>query len=270
MPELPEVETTCRGIRPHLLGRRITAVEVRESRLRRPVPGALETLAGRTILSVERRAKYVLIACDGGTIIIHLGMSGSLRIGAVEFPMRKHDHVIFTFDSGQQMRFHDPRRFGLVDFTADAVETHPLFAQLGPEPFEEAFSTDHLVKACHGRGTAIKSVLMNNHVVVGVGNIYANEALYIARIHPARAAGRISRVRLERLVDAIRQRLREAIESGGTTLRDFVREDGEPGYFKQQLLVYEREGQACRRCDAVVRRMTLGGRSTYFCPACQR
>jgi len=270
MPELPEVETTCLGIRPHLVGSCIEVVEVRETRLRVPVPESLGLLGGCRIHGVSRRAKYILIGCDGGTVIIHLGMSGSLRICEIEVGLRKHDHVIFLLDSGKQMRFHDPRRFGVVDFTIGDPGEHVLLAGLGPEPLGDGFDVEYLVAACEGRGLPIKSLVMSNRVVVGVGNIYACEALYMAGIHPMRAAGRISRVRLGLLVGAIRNCLEEAIRSGGTTLRDFVREDGRPGYFKQKLQVYDRAGEPCRECGAGIRKVVLAGRSTYYCPVCQR
>lgn len=270
MPELPEVETTCRGIRPHLTGRRIQLVTVRESRLRWPVPEEIEGIHGRMVQSVSRRAKYILIGLDSGAhILIHLGMSGSMRICKPDVEARLHDHIILSLDSGYQLRYHDPRRFGCWLLTGSNPMEHPLLAGLGPEPLETGFHADYLKCACHGRGTRIKQVLMNAKIVVGVGNIYACEALYLAGIHPRRPASNISLTRLEKLVDSVKHVLARSIAEGGTTLRDFVREDGQPGYFKQQLMVYDREGKPCRQCGAEIKRIILGQRSTFYCPRCQ-
>lgn len=270
MPELPEVETTRRGIQPYLEGARIEAVVVREPRLRWPVSPELEGLVGQRISAVERRAKYLLLRCGEGTVLVHLGMSGSLRIAQPELPWRKHDHVAMTFSRGQQLRFHDPRRFGAWLWTAADPFDHPLLRDLGPEPLGHAFTAEHLKCAFAGRRRSVKEALMDAKVVVGVGNIYACEALFLAGIHPRRAAGRISLQRLQGLVDAVRLVLEASIRQGGTTLRDFLHEDGSPGYFRQQLRVYARAGEACRICDGAVRREVLGQRSTYFCPRCQR
>ena len=272
MPELPEVETTRRGISPHVIGRRIVAVDVRNPSLRIPVPDEVYALASSTIISVDRRAKYLLVRLDTGQLIIHLGMSGSLRISPTNYPTRKHDHVVFSLDSGQELRFHDPRRFGLIDWlpsTAD-IMTHKLLGHLGPEPLSGAFSSDYLHKAAQGRKLAIKLLIMNNAVVVGVGNIYACEALFLAGISPSRVAASVSKPRIEKLTTAIKNRLTYAIERGGTTLRDFVGGDGEPGYFAQELNVYGREGQPCKRCGTIIKRKVIGQRSTFYCPTCQR
>ncbi len=272
MPELPEVETTRRGISPHVIGRRIVSVDVRNPSLRIPVPDEVCALAQSTIVSVDRRAKYLLLRLDTGQLIIHLGMSGSLRISASNDPPRKHDHVVLSLDSGQELRFHDPRRFGLIDWlpsTAD-VMAHKLLSHLGPEPLSDAFTSDTLVTAAHGRKLAIKLLIMNNAVVVGVGNIYACEALFLAGIHPTRVASRVSKSRMEKLTMAIKDRLAYAIERGGTTLRDFVGGDGEPGYFAQELNVYGREGEACKNCESIITRKVIGQRSTFYCPTCQR
>lgn len=272
MPELPEVETTRRGISPHIIGRRIVAIDVRNPALRIPVPDEVCALAASTILAVERRAKYLLIRLDAGHLLIHLGMSGSLRITAANDPPRKHDHVIISLDSGQELRFHDPRRFGLIDWlpaSADVMK-HKLLRHLGPEPLGMDFSADYLYKSAQGRKLAIKLLIMNNAVVVGVGNIYACEALFLAGIHPSRAAARVSKPRMEKLTAAIKDRLASAIERGGTTLRDFVGGDGEPGYFAQELNVYGREGLPCKRCASVIKRKVIGQRSTFYCPTCQR
>lgn len=270
MPELPEVETTCRGIRPHLEGRQITAVTVRERRLRWPVPEEIAALAGREVVAVERRAKYLLLRLGQGNVIVHLGMSGSLRLCGPEVPWRVHDHLGLQLDSGLQLRYHDPRRFGCWLYTEGEPTGHPLLCDLGPEPLADAFTADQLARHCRGRSASIKQVIMDGRVVVGVGNIYACESLFAAGIDPRRPAGRISRARLARLVTEIKVVLERSIEQGGTTLRDFVREDGEPGYFRQQLAVYDRAGEPCRNCGRPIRRIVLGQRATFFCAHCQR
>lgn len=271
MPELPEVETTRRGLAPLVVGRRIAALDVREPRLRWPVPERLGTrLAGQRIESISRRAKYLLFGTEAGTLLVHLGMSGGLRFHADGAPPPgKHDHFDIRFADGACLRYHDPRRFGSVHFTAES-ERHPLLADLGPEPLSEAFTADYLASTCRRRQVAIKAHLMNSRIVVGIGNIYANEALYRSGIHPARAAGRVARARFDGLVDSIRAVLSDAIERGGTTLRDFAGSDGRPGYFQLDLDVYDREGEPCRGCGGTVRRIVQGGRSTWFCPACQK
>lgn len=271
MPELPEVETTLRGVSPHLVGCAIREITVREPRLRWPVPKTIEKLEGQRILKGERRGKYLLFRTAKGTLLIHLGMSGSLRVIDPMIPWRTHDHVGILMESGLQLRLHDPRRFGAVlVLSAGDPESHPLLAHLGPEPLGDAFDVDGLQAATRGKTAPIKNVIMDSHVVVGVGNIYACEALFMAGIHPARPAGRISRHRLAALVTAIREVLAASIELGGTTLRDFLRENGEPGYFKQTLRAYDREGQPCTTCGTVIKRIVLGQRSTYFCSRCQR
>lgn len=271
MPELPEVETTCRGIRPHLLNRRVTAVEVREPRLRWPIAPELDReLPGRTIDRVERRAKYLLIGAGDATLVLHLGMSGNLRIVPADTPPGKHDHLDIVVEGGACLRLRDPRRFGAALWTrGDPIEL-PQLRSLGPEPFAPEFNGDTLYRLSRGRRVAIKSFIMDNHIVVGVGNIYASEALYRGGIHPARAAGRVARQRYHQLCEHIREVLSQAIEQGGTTLRDFVGGDGRPGYFAQQLAVYGREGQACPACTTPIRRQTIGQRGSFFCPACQR
>jgi formamidopyrimidine-DNA glycosylase len=274
MPELPEVETTRRGIEPHLRGRTIRALSVRERRLRQPVPASLETLTGARITAVERRAKYLLLrlADPRGSIVIHLGMSGSLRLARPGQPWRPHDHIALALSSGRELRYHDPRRFGIflhLPHPADPLD-HQLLETLGPEPLCDRFTVDWLARRCRGRRAAKKQVLMNSRVVVGVGNIYANEALFLAGVRPGTAARRLSRPALERLHRALREVLTEAIRRGGTTLRDFLGADGQPGYFRQRLMVYERRGEACRRCGTPIRHRVLGQRSTYWCPACQK
>lgn len=270
MPELPEVETTCRGLTPHVVGRQVTNLVVHQASLRIPVPDSLNDLVGLEIESVHRRAKYLIFETKKGRMIIHLGMSGSLRICDAAVSLRKHDHVVFELENGQQMRYHDPRRFGLVDWTGGEWREMRWFNSLGPEPLTGSFNAAYLEEKAKGRKGAVKTFIMTNQVVVGVGNIYACEALFMAGIQPKRAAGKVSSKRLEVLVEAIKDRLAAAIESGGTTLRDFVREDGQPGYFKQELMVYGREGESCRKCKTVIKRCIIGQRSTFYCTKCQR
>jgi formamidopyrimidine-DNA glycosylase len=271
MPELPEVETTRRGIEPWLVGRRIESLRVREWRLRWPVPRALlAKLGGARIHSVGRRAKYLLIGTDAGTLIWHLGMSGSLRILDADSPPLVHDHVDLVLDSGRCLRFNDPRRFGCLLFTTGEPARHKLLARLAVEPLSEEFTADGLWRRARGRRASIKAFIMDSRIVAGVGNIYASEALFRAGIRPGLAAGRVSRVRMDSLVTSIREVLGEAIGVGGTTLRDYVDASGMPGYFGQKLFVYERTGKPCRRCKTPIRQFTQGQRSTYWCPRCQR
>lgn len=275
MPELPEVETTRRGIAPHIVGQEISEVIVRERRLRTPVPDNLaDSLIGRRIGELGRRAKYLLLplqASEGGerTLIWHLGMSGSLRIARVGDLPRKHDHVDIIVEDGSVLRYHDPRRFGFVDWLQGGIDSDSRFRRLGPEPLSPDFTGDRLYTLSRGKRLAVKPFLMDNAVVVGVGNIYATEALYMAGIDPRRAAGRISRERYLRLAEAVREVLAAAITQGGTTLRDFVSGTGEPGYFAQRLNVYGRAGQACRRCGDELRLITLGQRASVYCAHCQ-
>jgi formamidopyrimidine-DNA glycosylase len=271
MPELPEVETVRRGIEPHVTGRRITAVRVRERRLRWPVPRLVEqALPGRTIVAVARRGKYLLLDAGTGHLLIHLGMSGSLRVLPGAVPPQRHDHIDIELDSGACLRFRDPRRFGSVLFTRGPPERHRLLRALGPEPLSSGFTGGYLYDSSRGRRAAAKSFIMDSRIVVGVGNIYASEALHRAGIHPARAAGRIGAERYDALAEAVRATLRDAIERGGSTLRDFTDENGNPGYFVQELKVYDREGLACRQCGRPIRRRVIGQRASYYCTACQR
>lgn len=271
MPELPEVETTRRGIAPLLRGRRVESVDVREARLRWPVPPALaRDLPGQPLRAVSRRAKFLLFESPVGHLILHLGMSGSLRVVSREVAPGKHDHLDVVLDDGRCLRLRDPRRFGAALWTTDDPLEHPLLRNLGPEPLEDAFSADLLHRLSRRRSVAVKSFLMNSRVVAGVGNIYASEALFLAGIHPGRAAGRISLERYERLVAAVRRVLDDAIAAGGTTLRDFVGSDGNPGYFSQRLRVYARENEACEQCGTDIRSRFIGQRSTFYCPRCQR
>lgn len=270
MPELPEVETTRRGIEPHLLGQRITHASVFDPRLRWRVRDDLASwLEGRQITAVTRRSKYLLVHFDNDErLLIHLGMSGSLRIVTPETPRKKHDHLEICLDNGKILRFHDPRRFGAL--LTDHEETpHIRLHDLGPEPLSDAFDTDYLSAQLQKRRQPIKPSLMNAAIVVGVGNIYANEALFLAGIHPATSANALDHTQIARLVDAIKNVLASAIEQGGTTLRDFVREDGQPGYFKQTLNVYDRADQPCRVCGTPIIKMVQAQRATYFCPICQ-
>ena len=269
MPELPEVETTLRGISPALLGRTITEVRVRNAALRWPVTDEVQQACGLRVSGLQRRAKYLLITLESGGLMIHLGMSGSLRICDEHDEPRKHDHVDIVLDSGRCMRFNDPRRFGLFCWWKAPVNQHPLLRHLGPEPLQDSFSGTYLYQKSRGRRGAVKNFIMDGKVVVGVGNIYASESLFMAGIHPARAAGRISAVRYDALVAAIRDVLERAIAQGGTTLRDFAGSDGKPGYFAQELLVYGRDGAPCFQCGTAIRKKVIGQRSSFYCPKCQ-
>jgi formamidopyrimidine-DNA glycosylase len=270
MPELPEVETTLRGVSPHLVGHTVRELIVQERRLRWPVPDDLIEIEGTPILSGSRRGKYLLFATPRGTLLIHLGMSGSLRVLAPSIPWRKHDHLAFRLDSGMELRFHDPRRFGTVQWIHGDPCAHPLLKDLGPEPLSTDFTARHLFDLSRGRSASIKSFIMDSHIVVGVGNIYACEALFMAGIRPTLAAGKVSLPRFLKLVKTIQEVLTASIEMGGTTLRDFLNESGEPGYFKQTLHVYDREDQPCRLCGTPVKRIVQSNRSTFLCPKCQK
>lgn len=269
MPELPEVETSRRGIAPWLENEQILKVTVRDRRLRWPVSPIIDReLPGKFIRSLTRRAKYLLFDTGSGTLLLHLGMSGSLRIIDPGEPPGKHDHVDIVVASGKALRFRDPRRFGSLHWTDDPA-THPLLAHLGPEPLSADFDGDYLRQRARGRRVAVKIFIMNSSIVVGVGNIYASEALFLAGIHPRRRADRISKARMDRLAEAIKTVLQRAINAGGTTLRDFHGGDGEPGWFRQELAVYGRAGQPCPRCEAPVRSVVLGQRASYYCRYCQ-
>lgn len=287
MPELPEVETTRRGIAPHVEGREVREVLVRQSRLRVPVPETLaERLVGARIGQIRRRAKYLLLPVlslsdsatvdeveaprERGTLLWHLGMSGSLRIARLGDLPKKHDHVDLVLEGGAILRYHDPRRFGFVDWLREDESQDTRLSRLGPEPLSPGFDGARLYALSRGRQAAVKPFLMDNAVVVGVGNIYASEALFLAGIDPRRAAGRIGRERYDRLAAAAKDVLAAAITQGGTTLRDFVSGTGEPGYFAQRLNVYGRAGAPCRRCGGELKHVTLGQRASVFCPRCQR
>jgi formamidopyrimidine-DNA glycosylase len=251
--------------------RRVARLSVYEPRLRWRVAGDLpRKVAGQRIVRVGRRAKYLLLGLESGTLLLHLGMSGNLRAVPAVTPRRAHDHFDLVLDSGVALRFNDPRRFGSLLYTSGDPERHPLLAHLAPEPFSKAFDADYLYRISRRRRAAIKHLLMNSRLVVGVGNIYASEALFRARLRPGRQARSLSRADAARLVRAVRAVLRQAIRSGGTTLRDYLGTDGAPGYFRQRLYVYERRGKPCRRCGSAVRAMTQGQRSTYYCASCQK
>lgn len=270
MPELPEVETTLRGVLPHLLGHVITAVKVREPRLRWPVPESLQELVGQRIIAGTRRAKYLLFQAETGTLLIHLGMSGSLRLTEPGMVLKKHDHISLQLDSGMELRYHDPRRFGAMLWLTGVPLEHDLLRHLGPEPFDAAFSAEYLFKLSRNKSVAVKLFIMDAKTAVGIGNIYACEALFMAGIDPTKEAGKLRKADYQPLVIAVREVLLKSIEMGGTTLRDFVREDGQPGYFAQSLRVYGREGEPCKVCGKPVQRMVQGQRSTFFCRKCQR
>jgi formamidopyrimidine-DNA glycosylase len=271
VPELPEVETTRRGLEPLLVGQRVRTVVVRNPRLRRPVPRRLpQLIAGTTLRSLARRGKYLLLDCGTGTLILHLGMSGRLWVVNGATPATAHDHFDLVLESGAVVRFRDPRRFGLVLWQAGDPYSHALLADIGPEPLSPAFDGAWLHRVTRTRGAAIKQVLMDSRVVAGVGNIYANEALFHARIHPRTPARRLSRGRCALLAEKIRYTLELALSAGGSSLRDYVAADGMAGSFQSQFMVYDRAGAACRRCGAAIRGVRQGQRSTFYCPACQK
>ena len=270
MPELPEVEATRRGIERAAAGRRIRELRIYDARLRWPVDRAIPALiAGQTLRAIERRAKYLLLMLERGALILHLGMSGSLRTLPADTPLRKHDQFDLILDHGTTLRFNDPRRFGSLHFTLEDPARHRLLQHLAPEPFAAEFDAAYLRRITQRRRAAIKQVLMNSRLVTGVGNIYASEALFRARISPRRSAVRLSQRDCAQLVRAVRAALAAAIRAGGTTLRDYVGTDGNPGAFRQKLYVYERDGQPCRRCGTLIKRITQGQRSSYYCPHCQ-
>jgi formamidopyrimidine-DNA glycosylase len=271
MPELPEVETIRRGLAPHVVGRTIERVVVRDRRLRWPIARGFEKkLAGRRIESVDRRGKYLLLDLGGDKVILHMGMTGNLSLQERGRAVRKHDHLDLELSGGLVVRFNDPRRFGAALWWPASHPTHLLLKHMGPEPFADAFSADYLFALSRGRTAAVKNFLMDGRVVVGVGNIYAVEALFRARIRPMRPAGRVTRAEYAALVAAVRAVLEAAIAAGGTTFRDFLDSNGEPGYFVQKLFVYDRAGQPCRRCKTPIRRVVIGQRSSYYCPRCQK
>jgi formamidopyrimidine-DNA glycosylase len=270
MPELPEVETTRRGIATYAVGKKIKAAIVREKRLRWAVPDILTTvLPDQQIQQIHRRGKYLLLECSNGYLLIHLGMSGSLRILPFDTPLKKHDHIDIVFTDDFCLRYHDPRRFGCMLWTSEPIFDHPLLVNLGPEPLSATFTGKYLYHHAKKRRIVVKNYIMDSHIVVGVGNIYANEALFLAGIHPTCVAGSISLKRYQRLAKTIKEVLNKAIEMGGTTLRDFSDSAGKPGYFKQSLCVYGRVGLACVQCGNTIMIDKIGQRATYYCPVCQ-
>lgn len=269
MPELPEVETTRLGLLP-VLGTRVLQLDIRQPSLRLPVPDSLHELVGQTLLSLDRRGKYLLLGAANGAALIHLGMSGSLRLVTATDEYRKHDHVVLTLDNGLALRFHDPRRFGLFLWLNDGNPmAHTLLASLGPEPLTGAFSADYLFEASRRKSQPVKNFIMDGHVVVGVGNIYANEALFKSGIHPLFPANKLTLADYQCLHQHICTILAAAIERGGTTLRDFVNSKGNPGYFQQELMVYGREGQNCVICQHPLQLLRINNRSTVYCSQCQ-
>lgn len=271
MPELPEVETVKRGIGPHLERQSVTKVVIRQRQLRWPITrGFNQVLTGQVIEQVTRRGKYLLLHCETGHVIIHLGMSGKLCLVPLGTTAEKHDHIDIELNNNLALRFTDPRRFGCVLWTAQDPLHHDLLKKLGPEPLSTAFNFDYLFQQTRKRKSKIKTVIMNSNIVVGVGNIYANEALFLAGLRPGRAAGSISRSDCERLIKQIQFVLNQAIAAGGTTLRNFVSSEGKPGYFAQQLCVYGREGSACLHCQTTLKGQRLGQRQTVYCPQCQK
>lgn len=272
MPELPEVETTRRGVLPHIKGKRVRDVLIRHHQLRWPIDAQLpELLSNKKLIDIQRRGKYLLFQFTHGYLMIHLGMSGSLRIAnPVADEPKLHDHVDIIFNNTLCLRFHDPRRFGAILWTEEPVEQHKLLAKLGPEPLSNDFDAEYLFKASRKRSKAVKQFIMDSHIVVGVGNIYANESLFTAGIRPTRQAGKLTRKNCEDWVAEIKKVLARSIKQGGTTLRDFVGGDGQPGYFAQQLFVYGRAGEACVQCGTILKEIRQGQRSSVYCPQCQK
>lgn len=271
MPELPEVETTLRGIHPFVMNAKLTAVKVRNPSLRWPIPVTeLELLVGQQIVQATRRAKYILLRFDSATVILHLGMSGSLRVLEKELEPQKHDHVDLVLNDEKILRFNDPRRFGCLLLTHGDPGAHKLLAHLGPEPLDDSFDADYLFKQSRKRNVPVKNFIMQGQVVVGVGNIYASEALFLAGVRPMRVARKVTQKEYSKLVESIKFVLQRSIDMGGTTLRDFTRVDGQAGYFKQKLQVYDRFEQPCHECDAAIKKVVIGQRSSFYCPKCQR
>ncbi|AKE51356.1 bifunctional DNA-formamidopyrimidine glycosylase/DNA-(apurinic or apyrimidinic site) lyase [Kangiella geojedonensis] len=269
MPELPEVETTTRGLAPHVTGQTVTTVNIYQPQLRWPIPKELTQLEGQTSGDITRRAKYMLWNFPQGSVVMHLGMSGTMRVVDAETPLKKHDHFEVVFANGKALRLNDPRRFGAVLWQEKNTELS-IIQSLGPEPLSNHFDGNYLHQKLAKRKGAIKNAIMTNAVVVGVGNIYASESLFLSGIHPKRAANRVSKERCQLLANNIKLVLKKAIQQGGTTLKDFTQADGSPGYFAQQLNVYGREGESCAQCQSIIKNMTLGQRSSFYCPKCQR
>jgi formamidopyrimidine-DNA glycosylase len=271
VPELPEVETTRKGIAPYVVGETVKDIIIRERNLRWPIPTSLKrSLKNQLIRKLRRRAKYLLFYTDKGCLILHLGMSGSLRVIDNQQAHEKHDHVDIVFESGHSLRYRDPRKFGSILWTKDDPLEHKLIKHLGPEPLSDEFNTDYLYARSRKRTQAIKTFIMDSRIAVGVGNIYANEALFLAGIKPNQKAGKVSKARYEKLIIAIKDVLTRAIKKGGTTLRDFINGEGKPGYFRNELQVYDREGEPCNYCKTTIKMVRLGQRSTFYCSNCQR
>lgn len=268
MPELPEVEVSRLGITPHIENQIITQVVVRNGQLRWPVPEEVQLLVGQTVMGVSRRAKYLFIDTQAGSAILHLGMSGKLRVVDKDVALVKHDHIDIEFSNGKVLKYNDPRRFGAFLWQQPNT-THALLTKLGPEPLTDEFDSTWLFEKSRGKSTVVKNFIMDNHVVVGVGNIYANESLFKAGIDPRKPAGKISKQKYVALTAHIKQTLAEAIKQGGTTLKDFTQSDGNPGYFAQELLVYGRAGKACLSCDSILKSIKIGQRNSFYCPSCQ-
>ena len=270
MPELPEVETTLRGIKSHIDKANVKKVNIYQEKLRWPIEKKLHTkLSGKKLINLQRRGKYLILEFKNGSLLMHLGMSGSLRILNEKIPLEKHDHFEIIFDNDKALRLRDPRRFGAVLWTELEWQDHKLIKSLGPEPLTDELNTDYLYEKSRNKSLAIKSFIMDSHIVVGVGNIYASEALFRAGIHPTRATKRISKKRFERLVSSIKVVLEKAINEGGTTLKDFTNAEGKPGYFTQQLNVYGKAAQPCPICSTAIKHKVIAQRATYYCPRCQ-
>lgn len=270
MPELPEVEVCRLGILPHVKNQIVTEVIIRNARLRWPISDEIKTIIGQKVASVERRSKYLLLKLSSGTVVIHLGMSGTIRVVDNDVDVKKHDHFDLVFATGKVLRLNDPRRFGAVLWFADHIDQQGLLSKLGPEPLSDKFSAGYLFTKAKNRKVPIKTFLMNNHIVVGVGNIYANEALFLAKIHPKTPAGSVSAKKFDELTLIIKSVLAKAIKQGGTTLKDFTQADGKPGYFAQELMVYGRAGKSCVMCTTQLEEIRQAGRSSVFCPHCQQ
>ena len=270
MPELPEVEVCRRGIEPHIINQTVSQVVVRNANMRWPITPTISDVCGEKIIDVNRRAKYLLLKTASGIVMIHLGMSGTIRVINKDTPLIKHDHFDLVFTSGLALRLNDPRRFGSVLWVTEDINEHALLKKLGPEPLSSAFSDQCLYEKSRNKSVPVKTFLMNNHNVVGVGNIYANESLFKAGIHPTKPAGKVLKRQYQALTKHIKVTLAQAIEQGGTTLKDFTQADGKPGYFAQQLLVYGRGGQLCVSCKETLQEIKLAGRATVFCPKCQK